>query len=187
MRYDNQNIRVSLVLELTQQLKAKGSWCGETHIQKTAFILKNFGVNDLDYEYILYKHGPYSFDLHGELALIRDANLVSLVVRQDRYGPSFEVTEIFGNRFLQKYHSHLKKLKKQIDFVVDWVGERDVKSLERLSTALMIVLDYPGKDVDYRAETLTRLKPHISLPDAEFATRQVDYKLEEARKKSILS
>lgn len=187
MKHNGQDDRVSIVLELTNRLKSRGSWCGETHIQKTVFILRNFGVEDLDYEFILYKHGPYSFDLHSELAIIRNANLISLVVLQDRYGPSFEVTEIWGNRFLEKHRERIRKNKKQIDFVVEWVGDRDVKSLERISTALMIARDNPTQPVDSRAQLLNKLKPHITIAEAESATKQVDFKLEEARKAKIIA
>ena len=33
-------IRWSILLELISELKNAGSWCGETHIQKSAFFLE---------------------------------------------------------------------------------------------------------------------------------------------------
>ncbi|WP_027141677.1 hypothetical protein [Mesorhizobium sp. WSM3626] len=181
----HQDDRVSIILDLTIKLKQKGSWCGETHIQKTAFILKSFGVDELDYDFILYKHGPYSFELHSELAIVRNANLISLVVLQDRYGPSFEVTEIWGTRFLERHQEKVKRIKKKVSFVVEWVGDRDVKSLEKIATALMIMSENPTKTADARAQILNRLKPHISLAEAENATKQVELKLDEARRQKI--
>ena len=60
--------RAAILLSLAENLRDKGSWCGETHLQKAAYILKEmFGV-PLDVDFVLYKHGPYSFDLTDDLA-----------------------------------------------------------------------------------------------------------------------
>jgi len=187
MKNNNQDTRVSIILELAIRLKEKGSWCGETHIQKTAYILKFFGVEQMDYEFVLYKHGPFSFDLHGELAVIRNANLLSLVILQDQYGPSWEVTEIWGRRFVERHQNEIKGVKRKIQFVVDWVGSWDVKALERISTALMISSDQPRTPAEFRAQLLNKIKPHISLVDAERATRQVDFKIDEAKRAKIIA
>ncbi len=55
--------RAAVLLTLLDALKQRGSWCGETHLQKSVYILQElFGVQ-LGFTFVLYRHGPYSFDL----------------------------------------------------------------------------------------------------------------------------
>lgn len=49
-------------------LKKHGSWTGETHLQKTAYVTKAVLGIPLSASFILYKHGPYSFDLNKSIA-----------------------------------------------------------------------------------------------------------------------
>ena len=57
----------AIILKLLDSFKKHGSWCGETHIQKSAYCLKEIAGVPLDYEFILYKNGPFSFDLRDDL------------------------------------------------------------------------------------------------------------------------
>jgi hypothetical protein len=59
--------RSAILLGMINSLKARGSWCGETHIQKAMFSLKNITDTPIDYTFVLYKHGAFSFDLRDEL------------------------------------------------------------------------------------------------------------------------
>ena len=86
--------RSALVIALIEQLRNKGSWCGETHIQKTIYFLQELLRVPLGFEFILYKHGPYSFDLSDELTAMRADELVELKLQQP-YGPSVSLS---GNR-----------------------------------------------------------------------------------------
>jgi len=186
MNDENQDERVSIVLDVMIGLRNRGSWCGETHIQKTVFILKSLGIEELDYDFLLYKHGPYSFDLHSELGVLRSANFISLSFLQEKYGPSLEVSKGLVEKFRQKNKIARKDIKKKMDFVVEWVGSRDVKSLERISTAFMVLLDIPHASTDERASVLRKIKPHIGVLEAEQATKQVDMKFDEAKKLRLI-
>ena len=57
--------RAAILTELMDRLRADGSWCGETHVQKATYFLQEVLGVQTGFEYILYKHGPYSFDLRG--------------------------------------------------------------------------------------------------------------------------
>ena len=59
--------RVAVLTKLTEKLHESGSWCGETHLQKAAYFLQELFNVLLVYEFILYKHGPFSFALRDEL------------------------------------------------------------------------------------------------------------------------
>ena len=55
--------RAALLTRLIQRLRDRGSWCGETHLQKASLLLQDLTGVPLGFDYILYKHGPFSFDL----------------------------------------------------------------------------------------------------------------------------
>ena len=57
----------ALLAELIEKLQENGSWCGETHVQKCAYFLEDLLGVPVGCEFVLYKHGPYSFDLHDAL------------------------------------------------------------------------------------------------------------------------
>ena len=70
----------AVLVALIRSLRAKGSWCGETHIQKAAFFLKNLTGVPIDFDFIIYKHGPFSFELNDELSLMKAYRLLDLEV-----------------------------------------------------------------------------------------------------------
>ncbi len=84
--------QTSIVLYVMKALKANGSWCGETHVQKTLFMCQElFGVRS-DFKFILYKHGPYSFQLSEHLQGLIADDLIHVRSRPP-YGPSLELSE----------------------------------------------------------------------------------------------
>src|SRR5258708_22508076 len=81
-----------ILLSLIEQLHRKGSWCGETHVQKATYFLQELLGVHLGFEFILYKHGPFSFDLSDEITALR-ADLLLSVQPRDPYGASITPTE----------------------------------------------------------------------------------------------
>ena len=57
----------ALILAVIEGLQARKSRTGKTHVQKTLFFLKETTAVDVPFEFILYKHGPYSFDIEPEI------------------------------------------------------------------------------------------------------------------------
>jgi hypothetical protein len=53
----------AVLVGLARRLYEQGSWTGETHIQKAAYLLHELLAVPFDFAFILYKHGPFSFDL----------------------------------------------------------------------------------------------------------------------------
>ncbi len=50
--------QTAIVLYTMQSLKGEGSWCGETHVQKTLFLCQKLMGVPSNFKFILYKHGP---------------------------------------------------------------------------------------------------------------------------------
>src|ERR1700676_2619421 len=78
--------REALLLEFVRRLKNSGSWCGETHIQKSTYFLQEMMGVPLELNYIFYKHGPFSFELNDRLTALRGNGLVDLRSHEP-YGP----------------------------------------------------------------------------------------------------
>jgi hypothetical protein len=169
----NRGQRYALLLSLAKEMHRRGSWCGETHIQKGSFLLQEVFDSDAEYEFILYKHGPFSFDLHEDLIGMQADGLLEPVVRDPRYRPTFVSTEA-AQEFLKRFPRTIERHKKGIARVAKFLGDKGVAELERLATALFIKKQDDIPDQKSRATELTRIKPHIQFGDALEATREID-------------
>jgi len=81
--------RQALLTELVDEMRKADSWAGETHQQKCIYVLQEMLGVPLGFDYVLYKHGPFSFDLRDELTEMRADLLLQLEPRTS-YGPSYK-------------------------------------------------------------------------------------------------
>jgi len=172
--------RAAILTLLNREMQRRGSWCGETHIQKATFFLQDLLGVDAGFDFILYRHGPFSFDLRDELSSMQADGLLELAVKREGYGPTYVPTQ-FSEMFLERFPKTTARYMKQIRFIADELGDKGVAELERLATAFFIAHRERIASVALRAQRLVELKPHISLPDARFACQQVDSLIERAR------
>ena len=86
--------QAAIVTKLAKRLRHYGSWCGETHIQKAMYLLQELLEVPTGFDFILYKHGPYSFDLGDELTSLRADGLLALEPQTVPYGPRFAATPV---------------------------------------------------------------------------------------------
>jgi len=161
-----------LLTALADNLRKKGSWCGETHLQKATYFLQALKKVPVGFEFILYKHGPFSFELRDELTAMRADGLFDLH-SQWPYGPTLISTQK-SKRLRQKYSKTLQKYQKQLNFVSEQLGKQNVSELEKLATALYIRIEASSKSESQRAKYLHSLKPHVSLDDSLEAVKTVD-------------
>ena len=173
----NRVAKGELITRLIERLKQEGSWCGETHVQKAVYFLQNLMDVPLGFNFILYKHGPFSFDLRDELTALRADGLLRLEIRA-RYGARIATTD--QSAYIRKYYPRtLSKHEKVIDFISGQIGKKGVVELEQLATAL-----YVTRESDRHAPTETRvkklitLKPHVRKDDARKAVSAVDRMIE---------
>ena len=165
--------RAALLAELVERMHANNSWCGETHLQKATFFLQELLGVDLGYDFILYKHGPFSFDLRDELSDFAADKLIRYQPQLPPYGPRITVTTE-GKNVQGMYPKMIGGNADKIAFVADKLDARGVQELERLATALFLTLDAPDAAAEKRAEALRNLKPHIPEPAALRAVNEVD-------------
>lgn len=162
----------ALVLSLADQLIKHGSWCGETHLQKAMFFLDKYCSVPMEFEFVLYKHGPYSFDLHEKLSSLFALCLVENEI-QPPYGPRIRLTSS-GREYLAKHAGQLDGVDAKIHSVAAGFGKRGVMELEKLATALWVRLEMPQASSREKAVRINAIKPHISVEEAEDALRQLE-------------
>lgn len=73
-----------------------------------------------------------------------------------------------------------------VKFIAQKFGDKGVKDLERLGTALFVTLKNGlGQDIEPRASRICELKPHLSLEEAREALEAVDIMIGEAEEFTI--
>jgi uncharacterized protein YwgA len=169
----------SILLSLVERLKEQGNWAGETHVQKATYLLSKVLRVPLNFEFILYKHGPFSFDLRNELNALRAEGFMAWEIRRFLYGPSLKAGEL-GEALKTQFSSAPQTYRDQIDFVARKIGGKDVQALERFATAVLVTLEEEHTNTE-RANRIHQLKPHVTLPEAESAVREADEFLAEAQ------
>lgn len=171
--------RAAMVAELVDRLRKAGSWAGETHIQKACYLLQHLYGVPLEFSFVLYRHGPFSFDLRDELTAMRADRLLNLEPQPIPYGPKMATTAC-ADQIRRRFYQTLGDYDRQLTRVASVLGSRGVAELERLATALYVRLeDRPSPTP--RAKRLVELKPHIGLDDAHTALEEIDRLSTESR------
>lgn len=166
--------REAVVAELDAKLAEHGSWCGETHLQKSVFFLQEMLGVPTGFDYILYKFGPFSGELREELGSMRVDGFLELVAQPAPYGPTLQVTPTAERQLVARWPKTLRRYQEEIGFIAEKLGGRGVGALERLATAFWVTKQMPRADETPRAERINELKPHVSVEQAREAIRQVE-------------
>jgi uncharacterized protein YwgA len=172
-----------LILAVAGELRQRGSWTGETHIQKVGYFLQDLMGVPLEAEYILYKHGPYSFDLRRTLAAMRAYQYVEWQPNPYPYGPTLIEGSLAGT--LRRFSKEPAEYHDRIAFAAQWLGPKRVSELERLGTALYVTLteDIPSQD---RVARICELKPHVAPAEAQAAVAELDTMIAQARQQGLI-
>jgi uncharacterized protein YwgA len=172
--------QTAIILYTMQSLKREGSWCGETHVQKAIYLCQEAIGIPSNFKFILYKHGPYSFELSGHLQGLIADDLISVLPRFP-YGPTLSVTD--EGQLLADKVTHNAELSQHIAFMSKKLGRKDVVDLEKLATAVYVSRKYGSKTpIEKRAEILTSLKPHVSVEAARIAFEEAEAIEDEAHR-----
>jgi hypothetical protein len=181
-----------LILALANALREHGSWAGETHIQKAGYLLQHLvnvplGVNFILYKHgpfsFLYKHGPFSFNLRAQLAEMESEQFVTWEPRPFPYGPTMMPGR--SGELLLAVASSPKQYHAQIDFVAEKLANKRVTDLERLAAALYVTQE-PGVAREQRPARINALKPHVTIQDAVAAVEEIDHLQTEAQAKELI-
>jgi len=144
------------------------------------FILQDISKSNFGYKFVLYKHGPYSFELNSELTAMRAAQILEFQFPREGYGPSIRTTS-FGERIYRTNKENIEGYIAANKFLAEWFSASDVRHLEKVATAYYVTKKNPRDPAVERARKLNSLKPHVDIEAAEQAVRIVDEKRKEAK------
>ena len=159
--------RKAIMLSLIEKMDKKGSWNGETHIQKVVYFLEQLLKVPLGYGFVLYKHGPYSFDLHDELIEMKANNLLDLKNNYP-YGSSYEAGTL-AETLKIRFPKTIGMYDNALGFITEKIANRKVVDLEKLATALYVISKEHCIEDRACAERINCLKPHINIEQAKEA------------------
>ena len=174
--------KAALISEMLDKMIHKGSWAGETHLQKCLFFLQEMRGVSTGYIFQIHHYGPFSFDLSDEIVQLKGDRLIVPFYRPYPYGPSLASSE--ASLHLRTYFTKtLGKYTNDIDFVVKHFGNLNANELGELSTAYYFILQDKTSSDEEIAKKVNKAKPYISIPDSIDATKKVRkilYSTEEA-------
>ena len=164
--------RAALISEMLNSMINKGSWAGETHLQKCLFFLQTMRGVPTGYEFQIYKYGPFSFDLRDDLVQLRAEGMVELSPRSASYGSSLDVSE--ASQLLRKrFPRTLEKYKADVAFIADHFGHLNANDLGRLATSFYFHLDDADSSDKEIGQKVHRVKSYISVSDGTKAAQDV--------------
>lgn len=175
--------KASIVLKLATAMRRKGSWMGETHIQKATYFLEHLLKVPLSFDFILYKHGPFSFDFRAFLTYMASEEFIGWQAHPP-YGPSLQVGDM-GDALLDQFGGQTTGYDARIDFVADWLGNKNVAELERVATALYVTSE-EGLKGSTRASRIMQLKPHIDESQSQASVKELDLMNEALREANLI-
>ena len=163
--------RHRLILLVLNCLKEHGSWAGKTHLIKTLYLLKALSKQKIPFDFILYKHGPYSFDIEDELAVMKSYSAIASDTIINGYGESLIPGS--NSSITEKRVKMDKKTKYEIQEICKLVGTKNVRELECLATITWIIKNDKIKDQQDVFNKLNYYKPHISDEEALTAFNKI--------------
>jgi len=148
-------IGYEIVLRSVRGLNASNSWTGKTHVIKTLYIAST-KVN-LPFDFVLFKHGPFSFDANDAIETMSAVGLLSLTAT-----PPYGV-RLKPGRYESVLNEELEPATlAAIDDAVRLVGNVGVQELEALATSVWVAeRNGFGNDEDW-LKAVKELKPHLA-------------------------
>lgn len=172
----------AVLISLTRRLREHGSWGGETHVQKAAYLVGELLDVPLDFPFILYKHGPFSFELRDELGSMQSDRLLAREAQPPPYGPRLAATAR-GEELEERFPKTMARYGPRLDWIAEQLSDSRVLELERLATAMWVTRQVGEvASAQVRAEAVNKLKPHVSVEEAVEAVERIDELGAEAQK-----
>lgn len=144
----------AIVLRAVQSLNKVGSWTGKTHVIKSLFIASS--KVELPFQFVLFKHGPYSFDANDAIEFMSAVKMLELTSTPP-YGVKLKPGQI--ERIIETDVD--PKVLEAVDEAAKAVGSCDVKELEAFATSLWVSEKQDPADNTDWFTGVKKLKPHL--------------------------
>ena len=110
------NQRAALLALLNREMLKRGSWCGETHIQKATFFLAEdlLGVKAPISISFSIDTGHSRLCFRDDLSSMQADDLLDLTVRLQGYGPTYMPTA-FSETYLKRFPVTTARYAKEVE------------------------------------------------------------------------
>lgn len=157
--------RVSLLAELMDRLIEQGSCCSETLAQKMSFLFQELLGVPLGFDFILYRHGPFSFELTDELTAMRADE--QLVFRERAFPFAPDLVPADASKDLRKRFSNVvARYARELEFVSEHLAVKDGTEIESLAMALFVQNELPFGDADDHVRRLCEIDRYLAASQA---------------------
>ena len=165
---------LAFILHIVRKAEEKINRIGHTFIQKLIYLLEYGKKVPLDYTYKMHLYGPYSEDLWSDLTILQYLEFLDIYPDPQGYG-YFINTTIKSRNFIKRNEALVKDYSKDIDFLIQLLGDQPVETLELLSTTHFVnYLLSKYKNINAKEEIIKKvnaLKPHFSSEQIEDALK----------------
>ena len=168
--------QAAILAAFVEKVRLAGSPCGETLLQKAAFVMKELFNVPLSDEFRIHYYGPFSFQLRSRLEAMEADDFVRVTPRE--WGVTYDT----GDRYAQlrdQFSKTLATYDRAISFAAEHMGQLGVKSLEPLTTALYVTRQHPEASTAEREANLRQIKQHITPTEAKTAIATIDQWIEQ--------
>jgi hypothetical protein len=163
--------QAAILAAFVERIRISGQPCGETLLQKAAFVMKELFGMPLEDEFRIHYYGPFSFQLRERLASMEADDI--LRVRPREIGVTYDIGERF-HQLKRRYPTAIDQATPAIVFTSERLGALGVKRLEPLATALYVTRQMPGASATDRVARLREIKPHLDDSSARSAIDTVE-------------
>ena len=145
----------AIVLRAVRGLNAANSWTGKTHVIKSLYIASTKA--DLPFEFVLFKHGPYSFDANDAIESMSAVGFLNLTAT-----PPYGV-QLKPGRFEGLLDENVDtSTVAVVDRAIELVGNAGVQELEALATSIWVAEKGGFEGDDAWLMAVKGLKPHLA-------------------------
>ena len=166
--------KIAVILQLMNEMWYQSKWCSESTIQMHVFFLQELMKVPLEFEFVLYRGAPFSFELSYLFPEMNSAKSIELVP-QPRSRPQIKVTER-GVRFYSAFDHDIAQYKTKIAFVPTTFRNKGVDELALVAIGFYVTMEFENckNRIRERADRLVELEPHFDLSEAVDAINEVD-------------
>ncbi|GMV88921.1 MAG: hypothetical protein AMXMBFR81_18520 [Chthonomonas sp.] len=145
----------AVILRAVRGLNGVGSWTGKTHVIKSLYIASTRAR--LPFEFVLFKHGPYSFDLNDAIESMSAVELLDV-----QSTPPYGVKLAPGRMEAAIDPALEDEVSQAVDQAVGAVGCSEVKELEAFATSIWVAeRGQTTQDEAAWLRAVKELKPHL--------------------------
>lgn len=146
---------------------------GRTRIQKFLFLAEHWLQGMPRHTFEMYRYGPYSFDLDGEMQALRSVGVIQGVANPDGYGMSYSVEEAQVNLARNK-GGIPPSTQKRFDDLGRWIGQKRVRQLEAIGTAEFITRERTSPSDEEVILRVLTIKPHLERNEVQEAVKELN-------------